>query len=246
MSKILQEVISELESVLQGKVDSAHGIDHSVVVLSHVEKALEHCTEPLTEDEKLAVLLAALLHDADDRKFFQGTNNAENILSKCVEPHVGKLALYMINLVSCSKNGNSKEGVEYDWMLYPRYADRLEALGEIGIWRCWQYTSHVKRPVFTETTERAQTREELQKIANADRFRNYVEKRGKVGSSSFIDHFYDKLLHISDCGENPYFKNEVEQRIRIMEDFLIDFGQRGEINSEMINRLSDKFHSHPK
>ena len=246
MSGIIEDAYSKLVEVLDGKVDAAHGIDHAAMVLVHAQEALREYKGAISGDEMIAVQLAALLHDADDGKFFKGTRNAETILEKVAEPHVGELALRMINLVSCSKNGNSKEGVEHEWMLYPRHADRLEAIGEIGIWRCWQYTEHVKRPIAAPDTPLAKNLKEVEEIAPFSRFENYVNKQGKVGSSSFIDHFYDKLLHICDLGDNPYFKDAAVIKKKIMQDFLIDFGQNGKVNEEFIGRLSDKFRLPPK
>jgi uncharacterized protein len=139
-------------------------------------------------------------------------------------------------LVSCSKNGNSWKGAEDEYMLYPRFADRLESLGEIGIVRCWLYTSHVERPLFTDETLRPTTREELKKVASSERFQTHGKE-----STTFIDHFYDKLLHLTDVGTNPYFQKELEKRIQIMEEFLLDFGLTGVIDEEHLKRLVKKY-----
>ena len=47
----------------------------------------------------------------------------------------------MVSLVSSSKNGDRipEDAINNEWLLYPRYADRLEAIGIIGIERCYQY-----------------------------------------------------------------------------------------------------------
>lgn len=48
---------------------SSHGIGHAKTVLSHMIQALS--VEPsLSSDQKMILMLAALLHDADDRKYF--------------------------------------------------------------------------------------------------------------------------------------------------------------------------------
>lgn len=231
-----------LEKILDGQVDPCHGIEHALIVVGHVDRALE--LNPLPEQTQLAIRLAALLHDADDGKFFSTSKeltNARTVLERLELPlETIELVLRMINLVSCSKNGNSWDSVDQEWLLYPRFADRLEALGEIGLVRCWVYTYHVKRPLFTDETPRPKTLEELRAVASPERFEQYVNKKGKVGSSSFIDHFYDKLLHIAQLGTNPYFTQEAALRLRIMEDFLVDFGQTGQINEVYLQGLADK------
>jgi hypothetical protein len=50
-------------------------------------------------------------------------------------------AVKMIDLVASSKNGNSipEEALVRPELLWVRYCDRLEALGTIGVVRCYQY-----------------------------------------------------------------------------------------------------------
>lgn len=243
--QLIDLAAQQLEQILKGKVDPCHGIDHALIVVDHVNKALERMEIPISDKEQFAVKMAALLHDADDGKFFSTSielTNARNIMENLnLSQETIDLVLKMINLVSCSKNGNSRTGVEEEWMLYPRFADRLEALGEIGLVRCWVYTYHINRPLFTHETPRPKNLNELREAASPNRFTKYVTAKGKISSSSFIDHFYDKLLHIGDVGTNPYFTDEVKIRLKIMEDFLIEFGQSGKIDEVYLQKLADKY-----
>ena len=116
-----------LVQVLQsGNVDTGHGLDHALAVLNHANNALQY--EDLPDDTKQAIQLAALLHDADDSKFFPDNNdnqNARYILREIgAENELAELVIKMIELVSCSKNGNTV--VKPEWLLLPRFADRLE------------------------------------------------------------------------------------------------------------------------
>lgn len=242
----MDRAVKGLEAILSGHGDGCHGVKHALTVVDHVDAAIKAHSGTLTLKEKLAIRLAALLHDADDRKFFptsKDLSNAKGILKSLpeVDQETFDLVIKMINLVSCSKNGNSWAGADHEWQLYPRFADRLEATGEIGIVRCWIYTSHVNRPPFVEETPRPKTREELYKVAGPERLEHYVKEKGKVGSSSFIDHFYDKVLHISDLGTNPYFVEEAKKRHQVVEDFLLKFGQTGELDHEYLEGLAKKY-----
>ena len=64
----------------------------------------------------------------------------------------------MISLVSAAKNGNEvnercKESPEF---LYPRYCDRLESLGRVGIARCYLYNlNKTNKPIFSHNTPKA-------------------------------------------------------------------------------------------
>ena len=48
-------------------------------------------------------------------------------------------AVLMISYVSASGNGNSvpQECIERPYLLWPRFSDRLEAIGTIGMVRCF-------------------------------------------------------------------------------------------------------------
>lgn len=102
----------------------------------------------------------------------------------------------MISYVSASDNGNSipKKAKKHPEFLWPRYSDRLEAIGPIGAVRCWQYNEEVKRPKSVDSTPRPKTREQLWNFVTPDRLFKYMEQKS---SDSMMDHYFDKLLQIA-------------------------------------------------
>lgn len=230
------------------KVDKGHGIDHIKAVLDHVDNALAVTTDTIDPIQKLAVRVAAILHDVDDHKFFdssiEGLNekyllsmfelrierflqNPEHASTSSDIKTYGQfeaLVKKMIDLVSCSSNGNSNEKGYPQWMLYPRIADRLEAIGAIGILRAIQYGEYRNRLMYDDKTERAYTIEELRNIASPERFRRYL---AGTRSQTTIGHFYDKILHIGkseDFGvNNAYFEKVAEARHKEVEDWVLNF-----------------------
>lgn len=194
-------------------VPPSHGIDHARRVLSHARGALDSDETPVEDPLYVAVLLAALLHDADDRKYFETSDyaNASSILDAALADVDGAAqvrahALTAIGFVSASRNGNHipVEAKDTPQLLYPRWADRLEATGEIGVVRCWEYTLEVGRPLFLEDSPRPGSAEEALRLATPERFAEY-QARGE--SASMIDHYFDKLLHLVEpfVGHpNPY------------------------------------------
>jgi uncharacterized protein len=212
----MEVAVEKLEQILkEASVDEGHGIDHALIVMDHACHALKHFPE-LEETDKRAVMLAALLHDADDGKFFdhEGYQNAEKVLESF--PNEKEKVLKMISLVSCSKNGNEEH--EVDWELIPRWCDRLEATGEIGIKRCETYTKHKGRPEYLPSTPRVHSLEEIELVATPERFAQYTG-----GSASMIDHFYDKLLHLKIDTGVPYIDQVMEKRHKEVVDFLLEF-----------------------
>lgn len=234
-SEIIDKACISLGKAVSGICES-HGVDHGKQVLDHVIKAIQVHSPPLDPEQETLIMLAALLHDADDAKFFKpvenGPTNAETILKACsnekISPEQTQFVNMLIGFVSCSKNHNdipceAKNHPEY---LYPRHADRLEAIGEIGAVRCCQYNRTTGAPLFVESTPRPKNEEELQGFIDPVRFQNY-----RSCSASMMDHYYDKLLHLSEFESgNEYLDKEAAVRGQIMRDICIYFGQHGELH----------------
>lgn len=224
-SQILSAATMGLGELLSSSaVDEGHNLEHALSVLQHARAALDH-EQGVESDRRLAILLAALLHDADDAKFFSTVDyaNARRILVEAGAQHLVDAVIAMIELVSCSKNGNSTAS-HLD--LIPRYCDRLEAIGAVGILRCYLYTTLVGREIINDSTPLPRTKQELAEIAPPERLLRYVENKGRAQAdqNTMIGHFYDKLLHIADVANpNPYLRAEFQRRHAVLVDFLLDF-----------------------
>ncbi len=235
----IRKTTERLEAILDEKeVSPCHGIEHAKTVMYHAWCALEDYD--ISDDDKLSVLLAALLHDADDGKFFPEHKNYENLRKilkdsgksdDCIENVV-----FMVSIVSASKNGDRipESVIGKEWMLIPRYADRIEAIGIIGVERCHTYTKNVsKMPLYLDDTPRPTTEEEIWKYATQERYNSYSGK-----SKSMIDHYYDKLLRLSTFPiRNKYFDEECKKRRKPLIDFLIYFGNKGSITHEEVEKF---------
>lgn len=218
-------VESKLQKLMENHGNHGHDYDHFAAVRDHAIKAVKH--EPdLNERQKLQIILAAFLHDADDYKIFPDNKNYDNAISILNDITNDKEfiegIIEMISLVSCSKNGDSD--VPDKWKLIPRDCDRLEALGEIGIKRCRDYNMSINRPLHINSTKRVYSMTELLKVATPDRFEIY-QKLGK--SDSMIDHYYDKILHIGNPerlkSQNKYILDIAAKRNHIMAEFVLNY-----------------------
>lgn len=239
---VANAIEDELRELMRDHDIGGHGIDHMIAVMEHAKKAVAYENLPVYTKEK--IIFASLLHDADDPKIFKdNTDNARTILHKSItdeylisllENTISSITpeiliqyrdgfisdiIELINLVSCSKNGNSDP--EFSWMAIPRDCDRLEAIGEIGIKRCDEYSASINTPDYVDETPRVYTEEELWKIATPERFNKYRK------SVSKIDHYYDKLLHIGkpEClkSKNKYVLQEAARRNNIMIKYVLNF-----------------------
>lgn len=250
METIVNKAIIELECICdEAGIDASHGIDHAKRVLSNLDNALSNKGNRILSDERvLSLRLAALLHDADDKKYFPNTYksllNARTCCSKAgASDDVINDVVTMINLVSCSSNGNSYPQIAKDnpEFLWPRWADRLEAVGEIGVVRCYMYNSHKGEPMCLDgQSPRPLNKEHVLKLATQDRFEEYQSSGGK--SLSMMDHYYDKLIPISNPPEemlaNAYFIKEFSQRLEPLIQVCLSYGSTGKVPLDMIKNMA--------
>jgi len=216
----------------EAKVDPGHGIDHAVSVLEHAHNALL-CEPGLSLKCRIHVLFSALLHDADDDKLFHAHNNdnAIYIVSQCNAefPHLKldiDLIIQMIELVGTAKNGNSKVSTDMKWMLIPRWCDRLEACGEIGVKRTIHFANSKNLPMSLPSTPKVFNDTDIDKVAPYSRFLNYGPT---TRSPSVIDHLYDKILHIGlrpEDTQNEYLLDVSQQRSEFTKQFIFDYWQK--------------------
>mmetsp|Transcript_40814 Transcript_40814/g.87057 ORF Transcript_40814/g.87057 Transcript_40814/m.87057 type:complete len:266 (-) Transcript_40814:166-963(-) len=231
-------------------IDASHGVDHAEQVLRHAEMAIASAEPPLSAPVCLTVRLAALLHDADDKKYSPETAkiyaNARSIMEAAGATAHGERvideAISMISLVSCSANGNyaPPESALRPELLWPRWADRLEATGTVGVVRCWMYNQHVGAPMAVETTPRAKSEAELWSLATPERFETYQRSGG--GSTSMMDHFYDKLLQIArpppEIVANRYLEAAAAERVAPLVSVCLEFGETGVVPDASIRDMA--------
>lgn len=167
--------------------------------------------------------LAALLHDISDHKFNggkldEGGNVAYTfLLSKgCDE----QMALDVKNII----NGVSYKGAHVEDKTSTlegkivQDADRLDALGAIGIARAFAYGGHRNRPIYSP---------EIPPVLH-NSFVQYA-----AAKSHTINHFYEKLLLLKDRLHTNTAKTIGEERHSFMETFLKQFYNEWEVNTKI-------------
>lgn len=168
---------------------SGHGVDH-IMRVWNTAKML--CVDYLGEVDSEVLQLAALLHDVDDHKINPNGHAAEDYLRSIGLPEamVQKI-LSTISPISFSVSGTNPCFDTIEQKLLSD-ADKLDAMGAIGICRTVAYGASKGRPLYdTETPE-----------------------------ESTIQHFYDKLLKLRGCMQTKAGRAEAERRHQYMVDFL--------------------------
>lgn len=126
-----------------------------MIIVEHGKKAVQ-ANEKLPDLQKEDIILACLLHDADDKKYFPNHKKCDN--ARVLLEEIGLSSerieniIDMISVVSYSKNGDSIDKEKGEEFYYPRYCDRLDAIGYKGLIRCYEYSKVIANPISTPKT----------------------------------------------------------------------------------------------
>ncbi|MBT9521384.1 MAG: HD domain-containing protein [Dechloromonas sp.] len=159
------------------------------------------------------VELGALVHDIADWKFHAGDDTvgpreAERLLvsegaaSSVIEQVVGIVASISYKGAGVKTAMSTLEGQ------CVQDADRLDAIGAIGIARCFAYGGHANRLMYDPDQPPVMH-------ATAEAY--------KAAKGSSLNHFYEKLFLLKDRMNTETGKALAEQRHRYMEEFVAQF-----------------------
>ena len=143
IEEITEQAKEYINKLFQNNSDG-HDAAHSIRVYTNARKIAEE----YPECDLTVVSLAALLHDVDDHKLFDTANNmnARTFLKdrQVVDPIIERIC-EVINGVSFSKNRGRRPSTLEGQIVQD--ADRLDAMGAIGIARTFAYGGKVGRPL---------------------------------------------------------------------------------------------------
>ena len=132
-----------IEELFRGNA-GGHDAGHSL----RVYRAALHIARGEPECDREVVALAALLHDADDHKLFRTENNANArsfLSAQGVAPEKIEEICRVINAVSFSQNRGRRPETPEGRIVQD--ADRLDALGAVGVARTFAYGGEHGRPL---------------------------------------------------------------------------------------------------
>lgn len=181
----------------------------------HVERVYRNAMNIAKEEQVnlLVVALAALLHDIADYKFHDGDETVgprkaqlfleEMDLPEDVVAHV----IRIIENVSF-KGGNFSSTFHSKELDVVQDADRLDAMGAIGIARTFNYGGYKNRPLYDPSI-----------APNL----NLTVEEYKNSTAPTINHFYEKLFLLKDLMNTQTGRKMAEERHQFMEEFLKQF-----------------------
>ena len=181
----------------------------------HVERVYKNSLLIATQEEcdLDIVKLAALLHDIADSKFHNGDETiGPKVAREFLESQKAseEVISHVVNIIEniSFKGGNFEKKFTSKELEIVQDADRLDALGAIGIARTFNYGGFKNRPLYLPDTapNLHMTKEEY-----------------KNSEAPTLNHFYEKLLLLKDKMNTETGKIIALERHKFMENFLSQF-----------------------
>lgn len=182
----------------------------------HIERVYKNALLIAQEEEDCdltVVKLSALLHDIADSKFHNGDEQvgpktARTFLeSQGVSEEIIAHVIAIIENISF-KGGNFEKQFHSKELDIVQDADRLDAIGAIGIARTFNYGGFKNRPLYNPA---------IQPNLNMNK------EEYKNNNAPTINHFYEKLLLLKDKMNTETGKQIAEKRHAYMVNFLSQF-----------------------
>tara|TARA_E500000318_G_C3510189_1_gene191977 strand:- start:85 stop:747 length:663 start_codon:yes stop_codon:yes gene_type:complete len=207
--QLVQNTIDFVKDELKN-AEGGHDWFHIERVFNTSKLILKH-----EQGNSIIVQLAALLHDIADPKFHGGDESlgpkiAEKFLeSQSVDEetnaHVVNIIKHMSFKNSLEQNGEKFTSKELQIV---QDADRLDAIGAIGIARAFNYGGFKNRELYNPEI-----------APNL----NMTKEEYKKSTAPTINHFYEKLLLLKEKMNTPTGKKLAEQRHQFMLNYLEQF-----------------------
>jgi len=206
-----EAIIDKTISFVKETLANAEG-GHNWYHIERVWRMAKQIREEEGEGDLLTINLAALLHDISDAKFNggddeKGSQLAYNFLTKNkVERERSEHIQTIIKYVSY-KGGFPQDRINSIEFQIVQDADRLDAIGAIGIARAFNYGGFKNRPIHDRSIP-------LQEYENSKAYHK--------SDAPTINHFYEKLLKLKDLMNTNTGKRIARER----HDFMLRFLER--------------------
>lgn len=207
--EIIEQTVEFVKTTLQG-AEGGHD-------WFHIERVWKNAKLIAFKEnvDLFVVELGALLHDIADAKFYDGDESIgpkkarefleSLIVQESTIQHIENIIKNISFKNSLEANSAKFHSVELDVI---QDADRLDALGAIGIARAFNYGGFKNRELYNP---------EIPPVKNMNK------ETYKISSSPTINHFYEKLLLLKDKLNTDTGKLLAEKRHKFMETYLDQF-----------------------
>jgi len=180
--------------------DASHDFQHIERVYQNALAILH--TEPKADAE--VVKIAVLLHDVSDKKYTDSKEQENKLIAELSLNEEKKQHIRDCIAQVSFNGGNELETTSLEAKIV-RDADRLDAIGAIGIARTFAYGGAKGRKLYDETEEARM---------------NMTEEAYRNKNTASVTHFYEKLLLLKDLMVTEKGKQMAKERHQFMVLFL--------------------------
>ncbi|MBU0439239.1 phosphohydrolase [Staphylococcus succinus] len=185
---------------------------HDVAHIKRVVNMAKYIANKENDGDLLIIELACLLHDTIDEKLTDGKQAKIKLLEflnqLALSSHQQADILHIIENMSYQDGQNNSVQLSIEGQIV-RDADRLDAIGAIGIARTFQFAGHFNEPMWVDIQPDAPSNHETT---------DYID-----WSPSAIKHFYEKLFKLKDLMHTETGKRIAQQRHEYMKGFVNQF-----------------------
>ncbi|WP_392562915.1 HD domain-containing protein [Orbus sturtevantii] len=210
LTKHQQQIIANTYEYAKQKLSHDYS-GHDIAHITRVVKLAQHIQKTEPESNLFIVTIAAYLHDVIDDKVIENVEKGrqeliEFMLQQQVESSAQQAILDIIDNMSFRKNLSTKQPLSKEGEIV-QDADRLDAIGAIGIGRTFYYGANKKNVMYDP--------------AIAPRVNMSLEDYKTP--TTVINHFYEKLLLLKDQMNTAEGKKLALQRHQFLLNFLQQF-----------------------
>ena len=207
MNRLTERLLNQIEPQFQDDI-TGHDVNHitRVLLLSKYIQSQEGGDLDVIE-------AAAVLHDISDHKFNGGKLDEGGKVARAILLENGTseafadLVAQIVNQVSFKGAGVSTNELSLEAQIV-QDADRLDALGAIGISRTFAYGGKKGQAIYDPQLE----------PQSHDSFEQYVNSK-----TTSINHFHEKLLLLFDRLNTETARKIGQKRHDILVNFIADF-----------------------
>ena len=212
---MLAGLIEKTQNYVKEKFENEYS-GHDYFHTLRVFRMATHIAEREHADIEI-VQLAALLHDVDDRKLspetYQTQANAKNFLvSNGVDEATVERVCQIIREISFGANNSVPTTLEGECV---QDADRLDAIGAIGIARAFAYGGNHNRHMYHPDIKPNM---------------NMTKEEYRKSQSTTINHFYEKLFKLTELMNTKTAIQIAMARHTYMQEFVLEFMNEWEGN----------------
>ncbi|WP_367295909.1 HD domain-containing protein [Levilactobacillus yonginensis] len=209
--------VHEFSQAKMGDDETGHGFDHIQRVVGLADRLIQSYPEA----DRVVTVTAAYLHDVIDEKLVTDTEAASAEVEQFLTAQgfstaqISTIFLIMDNMSYHKTLDGTAKPLPLEGQIV-QDADRLDAIGAIGISRAIYFGGHFGEKIYDPAVKPRTT------MTHAE-YRN-------LDNETIINHFYEKLLTLKELMNTAAAKQLAEHRQQVMLDFLAEY--KAEWNAE--------------